>query len=116
MANEMAPEGLLTLHPEGIVEAGDYLAQLLVRLDSLASGGGGKLPDALSDDLLATLSQQTDPRSLYFGTPLEGEEGADQPFGDEAGNLPEIPWPGLSEAERQSVLERLAGYLSPERL
>ncbi len=61
-------------------------------------------------------SGQADPQTLYFGAPPEREEDAAHQFGDEAGNLSEIPWPGLSESDRQSVLEALEGYLSPKLL
>lgn len=61
------------------------------------------------------LAAQPDPRSLYFGTPQE--YGAAHQFGREETYLPERRALGLlSEGDKQSVLETLEGYLSPEPL
>jgi phage gpG-like protein len=60
-----------------------------------------------------TLNYQAEPQTLYFGTPLE--YGAAHQFGRPEINLP-CPYLGLSEEDKQSVLETLEGYLEPERL
>lgn len=66
----------------------------------------------LNDDLRDTLNYQADPQTLYFGTPLE--YGAAHQFGRPEINLPERPYLGLSEADQQSVLETLEGYLTAD--
>jgi phage gpG-like protein len=63
----------------------------------------------LHDDLRDTLNYQADPQTLYFGTPLE--YGAAHQFGREEINLPERPYLGLSEEDKQSVLDMLERYL-----
>lgn len=68
----------------------------------------------LNDDLRDTLDYQVDPQTLYFGTPLG--DGAAHQFGRPEINLPERRALGLSEGDKQSVLETLEGYLSPESL
>ncbi|WP_288729059.1 phage virion morphogenesis protein [uncultured Aeromonas sp.] len=68
----------------------------------------------LNDDLRDTLDYQVDPQTLYFGTPMV--YGAAHQFGRPEINLPERRVLGLSEGDKQSVLETLEGYLSPERL
>lgn len=93
------------LNMVGLVEASDYLASLLARLDALEQGNGVAAVSALPELLAA----QPDPRSLYFGTPLE--YGAAHQFGREETHLPERPYLGLSEGDKQSVLETLEGYL-----
>lgn len=64
----------------------------------------------LNDDLRDTLDYQVDPQALYFGTPLE--YGAAHQFGREESNLPERPYLGLSEEDKQSVLEIIKGSLN----
>lgn len=98
------------LNVVGLVEASDYLASLLARLAALEQGNGVAAVSALPELLAA----QLDPQTLYFGTPLE--YGAAHQFGREEINLPERPYLGLSEEDKQSVLETLEGYLSPEPL
>ncbi|MEH8172723.1 phage virion morphogenesis protein [Aeromonas veronii] len=98
------------LNMVGGVEASDYLASLLARLAALEQGNGVAAVSALPELLAA----QPDPRSLYFGTPLE--YGAAHQFGRPEINLPERRALGLSEGDKQSVLETLEGYLSPETL
>lgn len=98
------------LNVVGLVEASDYLASLLARLDALEQGNGVAAVSALPELLAA----QPDPRSLYFGTPQE--YGAAHQFGREETHLPERPFLGLSAADQQSVLEALEGYLNPKRL
>lgn len=108
MANSEAAESVI-----GLGETSDYLARLLARLDRLDGEAGQPPPlplGALFSDLLAA---QPDPRSLYFGTPLE--YGAHQ-FGREEIHLPERPYLGLSEEDKQSVLETLEGYLTTKQL
>lgn len=63
----------------------------------------------LNDDLRDTLNYQAEPQTLYFGTPME--YGAAHQFGLEETHLPERPYLGLSEEDKQSVLETLEGYL-----
>lgn len=63
----------------------------------------------LNDDLRDTLDYQAEPQTLYFGTPLA--YGAAHQFGREETHLPERPYLGLSEEDKQSVLETLEGYL-----
>lgn len=98
------------LNMVGLVEASDYLASLLARLDALEQGNGVAAVSALPELLAA----QPDPRSLYFGTPLE--YGAAHQFGREETHLPERPYLGLSEADQQSVLETLEKHLVSGRL
>jgi phage gpG-like protein len=98
------------LNVVGLVEASDYLANLLARLAVLEQGNGVAALSSLPELLAA----QPDPRSLYFGPPLE--YGAAHQFGREETHLPERPYLGLSEGDKQSVLETLEGYLSPEPL
>ncbi|QSR73272.1 phage virion morphogenesis protein [Aeromonas jandaei] len=66
----------------------------------------------LNDDLRDTLDYQVDPHTLYFGTPMV--YGAAHQFGRPEINLPERRALGLSEGDKQSVLETLEGYLSAE--
>ena len=66
----------------------------------------------LNDDLRDTLDYQVDHQSLYFGTPMV--YGAAHQFGRPEINLPERRALGLSEGDKQSVLETLEGYLSAE--
>ncbi|HHO2162128.1 phage virion morphogenesis protein [Aeromonas hydrophila] len=66
----------------------------------------------LNDDLRDTLDYQVDPQALYFGTPMV--YGAAHQFGRPEINLPERRALGLSEGDKQSVLETLEGYLSAE--
>ena len=66
----------------------------------------------VNDDLRDTLNYQADPQALYFGTPLE--YGAAHQFGRPEINLPERSYLGLSEADQQSVLETLEGYLTAD--
>lgn len=94
------------LNMVGLVEASDYLASLLARLAALEQGNGVAAVSALPELLAA----QPDPRSLYFGTPLE--YGAAHQFGRPEINLPERRALGLSEGDKQSVLETLEGYLT----
>ncbi len=68
----------------------------------------------LNDDLRDTLDYQVDPKALYFGTPMV--YGAAHQFGRPEINLPERRVLGLSDGDKQSVLETLEGYLSPEPL
>lgn len=63
----------------------------------------------LNDDLRDTLDYQVDPQTLYFGTPMV--YGAAHQFGRPEINLPERRVLGLSEGDKQSVLETLEGYL-----
>ncbi|MCF5718710.1 phage virion morphogenesis protein [Aeromonas veronii] len=63
----------------------------------------------LNDDLRDTLAYQVDPQTLYFGTPMV--YGAAHQFGRPEINLPERRALGLSEGDKQSVLETLEGYL-----
>ncbi|WP_376867271.1 phage virion morphogenesis protein [Aeromonas veronii] len=63
----------------------------------------------LNDDLRDTLDYQVEPQALYFGTPQE--YGAAHQFGRPEINLPERRALGLSEGDKQSVLETLEGYL-----
>ncbi|MGY3994103.1 phage virion morphogenesis protein [Aeromonas veronii] len=63
----------------------------------------------LNDDLRDTLDYQVDPQALYFGTPMV--YGAAHQFGRPEINLPERRVLGLSEGDKQSVLETLEGYL-----
>lgn len=93
-----------------LVEASDYLASLLARLAVLEQGNGVAAISALPE----LLAVSPDPRSLYFGTPLE--YGAAHQFGREESHLPERPFLGLSAADQQTVLEALEGYLNPKRL
>jgi phage gpG-like protein len=94
------------LNVVGLVEASDYLASLLARLAALEQGNGMAAVSALPELLAA----QPDPRSLYFGTPLE--YGAAHQFGREETHLPERPYLGLSEEDKQSVLEIIKGSLN----
>ncbi len=94
------------LNMVGLVEASDYLASLLARLAALEQGNGVAAVSALPELLAA----QPDPHSLYFGTPLE--YGAAHQFGRPEINLPERRALGLSEGDKQSVLETLEGYLT----
>ncbi|HHQ4768829.1 phage virion morphogenesis protein [Aeromonas hydrophila] len=64
----------------------------------------------LNDDLRDTLDYQVDPQALYFGTPMV--YGAAHQFGRPEINLPERRVLGLSEGDKQSVLETLEGYLT----
>ncbi|HAT05390.1 MAG TPA: phage virion morphogenesis protein [Aeromonas salmonicida] len=64
----------------------------------------------LNDDLRDTLNYQAEPQTLYFGTPMV--YGAAHQFGRPEINLPERPYLGLSEEDKQSVLETLEGYLT----
>lgn len=64
----------------------------------------------LNDDLRDTLDYQVDPQTLYFGTPMV--YGAAHQFGRPEINLPERRALGLSEGDKESVLETLEGYLS----
>ncbi|MBL0628695.1 phage virion morphogenesis protein [Aeromonas jandaei] len=64
----------------------------------------------LNDDLRDTLDYQVDPQALYFGTPMV--YGAAHQFGRPEINLPERRVLGLSEGDKESVLETLEGYLS----
>lgn len=98
------------LNMVGLVEASDYLASLLARLDALEQGNGVAAVSALPELLAA----QPAPRSLYFGTPMV--YGAAHQFGRPEINLPERRALGLSEGDKESVLETLEGYLSPEPL
>lgn len=98
------------LNMVGLVETSDYLASLLARLAALEQGNGVAAVSALPELLAA----QPDPQTLYFGTPLE--YGAAHQFGRPEINLPERPYLGVSEEDKQSVLEMLEGYLSPEPL
>lgn len=66
----------------------------------------------LNDDLRDTLDYQVDPQTLYFGTPMV--YGAAHQFGRPEINLPERRALGLSEGDKQNVLETLEGYLSAE--
>lgn len=109
MANSEAAESVI-----GLGEASDYLARLLARLDRLDGGAGQPPPLPLGALFSDLLDAQVDPQTLYFGTPLE--YGAAHQFGRPEINLPERPYLGLSEADRQSVLETLEGYLSPKLL
>lgn len=68
----------------------------------------------LNDDLRDTLDYQVDPQALYFGTPMV--YGAAHQFGRPEINLLERRVLGLSEGDKQSVLETLEGYLVSERL
>ncbi|ATL91900.1 virion morphogenesis protein [Aeromonas sp. CU5] len=95
------------LNMVGLVAASDYLASLLARLAALEQGNGVAAVSAVPELLAA----QPDPRSLYFGTPLE--YGAAHQFGREETHLPERPYLGLSEEDKQSVLETLEGYVVP---
>ncbi|MBW3809607.1 virion morphogenesis protein [Aeromonas hydrophila] len=79
------------LNMVGLVEASDYLASLLARLAALEQGNGVAAISALPE----LLAVSPDPRSLYFGTPLE--YGAAHQFGWEESHLPESPYQGLSE-------------------
>ncbi|WP_337072317.1 phage virion morphogenesis protein [Aeromonas veronii] len=98
------------LNMVGLVEASDYLASLLARLAALEQGNGMAAVSALPELLAA----QPDPQTLYFGTPQE--YGAAHQFGRPEINLPERRALGLSEGDKQSVLETLEGYLSPAPL
>ncbi|PSJ88007.1 phage virion morphogenesis protein [Aeromonas veronii] len=98
------------LNMVGLVEASDYLASLLARLAALEQGNGMAAVSALPELLAA----QPDPQTLYFGTPMV--YGAAHQFGRPEINLPERRALGLSEGDKQSVLETLEGYLSPEPL
>lgn len=98
------------LNMVGLAEASDYLASLLARLAALEQGNGMAAVSALPELLAA----QPDPRSLYFGTPMV--YGAAHQFGRPEINLPERRALGLSEGDKQSVLETLEGYLNPKRL
>ena len=96
------------LNVVGLVEASR--ASLLARLAVLEQGSGMAEISSLPE----LLAPQPDPRSLYFGTPLE--YGAAHQFGREETHLPERPYLGLSEEDKQSVLETLEGYLTPNRM
>ncbi|MCJ8214140.1 phage virion morphogenesis protein [Aeromonas veronii] len=98
------------LNMVGLVEASDYLASLLARLAALEQGNGMAAVSALPELLAA----QPDPQTLYFGTPMV--YGAAHQFGRPEINLPERRALGLSEGDKQSVLETLEGYLSPAPL
>ncbi|HEA3126091.1 TPA: phage virion morphogenesis protein [Aeromonas veronii] len=98
------------LNMVGVVEASDYLASLLARLAALEQGNGMAAVSALPELLAA----QPDPQTLYFGTPMV--YGAAHQFGRPEINLPERRVLGLSEGDKQSVLETLEGYLVSERL
>ncbi|MCX9112944.1 phage virion morphogenesis protein [Aeromonas veronii] len=100
----------MVLHMVGLVAVSDYLASLLARLAALEQGNGMAAVSALPELLAA----QPDPQALYFGTPQE--YGAAHQFGRPEINLPERRALGLSEGDKQSVLETLEGYLSPEPL
>jgi phage gpG-like protein len=100
----------MVLHMVGLVAVSDYLASLLARLAALEQGNGMAAVSALPELLAA----QPDPQTLYFGTPQE--YGAAHQFGRPEINLPERRAPGLSEGDKQSVLETLEGYLSPAPL
>ena len=63
----------------------------------------------LNDDLRDTLDYQVDPQALYFGTPMV--YGAAHQFGRPEINLPERRVLGLSEGDKQSVLDMLSLYL-----
>ncbi|MFM4856986.1 phage virion morphogenesis protein [Aeromonas hydrophila] len=63
----------------------------------------------LNDDLRDTLDYQVDPQTLYFGTPMV--YGAAHQFGRPEINLPERRALGLSEGDKQSVLDMLSLYL-----
>lgn len=63
----------------------------------------------LNDDLRDTLDYQVDPQALYFGTPMV--YGAAHQFGRPEINLPERRALGLSEGDKQSVLDMLSLYL-----
>ncbi|WP_336751848.1 hypothetical protein [Aeromonas hydrophila] len=73
------------LNMVGLVEASDYLASLLARLAALEQGTAVSAVPEL-------LAVSPDPRSLYFGTPLE--YGAAHQFGREESHLPESPYQG----------------------
>lgn len=94
MANSEAAESVI-----GLGEASDYLASLLARLAALEQGNGVAAISALPELLAA----QPDPHSLYFGT--QQEYGAAHQFGREETHLPERPYLGLSEEDKQNVLE-----------
>ncbi|WP_421204978.1 phage virion morphogenesis protein [Aeromonas sp. 601027] len=100
MANSEAAESVI-----GLGEASDYLASLLARLAGLEQGNGVAAVSALPELLAA----QPDPRSLYFGTPMV--YGAAHQFGRPEINLPERRALGLSEGDKQSVLDMLSLYL-----
>ncbi|HHQ4648674.1 virion morphogenesis protein [Aeromonas hydrophila] len=69
------------LNVVGLVEASDYLASLLARLAALEQGNGVAAISSLPE----LLAVSPDPRSLYFGTPLE--YGAAHQFGRPEINL-----------------------------
>ncbi|MGN5074089.1 phage virion morphogenesis protein [Aeromonas veronii] len=100
MANSEAAESVI-----GLGEASDYLASLLARFAALEQGNGVAAVSALPELLAA----QPDPHSLYFGTPQE--YGAAHQFGCPEINLPERRALGLSEGDKQSVLDMLSLYL-----
>lgn len=93
------------LNVVGLVEASDYLASLLARLAVLEQGNGMAEISSLPELLAA----RPDPRSLYFGTPMV--YGAAHQFGRPEINLPDRRVLGLSDGDKQSVLETLEGYL-----
>ncbi|MGR1252648.1 phage virion morphogenesis protein [Aeromonas veronii] len=95
----------MVLHMVGLVAVSDYLASLLARLAALEQGNGVAAVSALPELLAA----QPDPRSLYFGTPMV--YGAAHQFGRPEINLPERRALGLSEGDKQSVLDMLSLYL-----
>lgn len=72
----------------GLAEASDYLAQLLARLDRLDSGAGLPLTLSLEEPLSDLLDTQADPQRRALG---------------------------LSEGDKESVLETLEGYLCDNR-
>ncbi|HDO1383451.1 TPA: phage virion morphogenesis protein [Aeromonas veronii] len=98
MANSEAAESVI-----GLGETSDYLASLLARLAALEQGNGMAAVSALPELLAA----QPDPQTLYFGTPMV--YGAAHQFGREETHLPERPYLGLSEEDKQSVLEIIKG-------
>lgn len=100
------------LNMVGLVEASDYLASLLARLAVLEQGNGNGM--AAISSLPELLATQPAPRFLYFGTPMV--YGTAHQFGREVTHLPERPYLGLSEEDKQSVLETLEGYLTPNRM
>lgn len=94
------------LNVVGLVEASDYLASLLARLAVLEQGNGMAEISSLPELLAA----RPDPRSLYFGTPMV--YGAAHQFGRPEINLPERPYLGLSEEDKQKLLEIIQGSLN----
>lgn len=66
----------------------------------------------LDGRLRGTLAKFADAESLRIGTPLI--YGATHQFGRPEANLPARPFLGLSEADRQDILDALAEYLAAE--